>query len=82
MDDDLIFIRPPEDGMLRRMCVVENQNKYVDPEEIQSIRPTPINMKRQTPESDNRMEVWQLLGARMPHPGPALTRLIRKHDPV
>jgi len=31
MDDDLIFIPPPEDGMLRCMCVVENQNKYVDP---------------------------------------------------
>ncbi len=54
MDDDPIFIRPPlEDGVLIVLYVTQRIRRSIyTPEEIQSIRPAPIYMKRQTPESD------------------------------
>ena len=55
MDDDLIFIRPPlEDGVLIVLYVTQRiRRSMYTPEEIQSIHPAPIYMKRQTPEFDN-----------------------------
>ena len=47
-----------EKGSANSGCVAENQKKYAIPEETQSLKPGPINMKalEQRPESDNEGE--------------------------
>ncbi len=62
--DDPIFIRPPlEDGVNNKIWAQRIRRSMCTTEEIQLIRPAPINMKRQTPESDNGRVRQQLLGA-------------------
>jgi hypothetical protein len=61
--DNPIFMRPPlEDGVLIVLSVTQKiRRSMCTPVEIQAIRPAvpaPVNMKRQTPESDNGKKGW------------------------